>query len=262
MKHIQRFILFVAISVGLSHFCMAQETRFSAGIRFGPSVPVGEFARYRPSFHDVSGNAVPGITGNIRLQYRFAKSWALTLQTGGSQNGQNNRKVIRSMQSSFPEGASVSYKAKKWKVFHAMAGVNYAIPLSGDKRFELQPGLYAGWCKTSIPGYKYSYAYGSSGGLEPGTIGTGFSKGTSLPWSFCYQTDLAFRFHISKRIALSLDVAYFDSRPVITYYYYEDSPPGLPFQVISGPGLGEPRSARKHYALSSIATGAGIAVKL
>lgn len=227
-------------------------------LKLGPSIPVGRFAHIsfhdRPgSPHDTSGNAVPGLTGNIQLQYHLNKNWDISLQAGGSLHRQNVRELARSVRKTLPEDATVVASARQWKAIHIMAGAYYRIPISSNERLELQPGLSAGICNTAKPGHRVFYRYKIQGDPFTYDMSGAFSLGNqSLPWSFCYQADVAIKFHINKRLSLLLDLAYFDARLPYKYSYSAGQFPNDPLYWIP---------TKKQYALSAVNLQTGMSLK-
>lgn len=259
-----RTLLLTAIGCTLIHLATAQdkERPLVVGVKLGPSIPVGKMAK-SPSFglpHDNSGNALPGFTGDILALYRLNKNWGVSLNFGGAINKQNTRERIRQLRTYFPSGTSVAAEYNSWKSFRAMAGVHYVIPLTADGKLELQPGISLGACKTAIPGYKASYHYTAND--QTGIGGASISENQPVPWLFCYQADLSFNIHVSRRVFIILDLAYFNASPTQKYVYDPDQTyPANPFSVTTTPGSSTFVSAEKKYALSSINPLAGIAIK-
>ncbi len=260
-------LILIAISCGLLQLATAQDSRraWIVGLRVGPSIPVGKMAN-GPSVgspHDNAGNALPGFTGDVLASYRLHKSWGVSVSLGGTINHQNNRELARQLNTFLPPEAVVLAKANNWKSFRVMSGGHYAISLTANGSLELQPGISLGVCKTAFPGNKVSYRYETDTPFQHNVMGGYSSRNQPVPWLFCYQADLSFNIHVSRRVFIMLDLAYFNASFTQKYAYGPDQTyPTDPFTVYVGSSLPTLVVAEKKYALSSVNALGGVAIKL
>lgn len=259
-------LILIIMGCGLLHLATAQDRKnaWTIGLRLGPSVPVGKMAKPPSpgSRHDNSGNALPGVAGDILALYRLHKSWGVSVSVGGAINHQHNRELTRQLKTFLPPEAVVSAKANSWKSFRAMAGIHYAIPLTATGRLELQPGLSLGFCKTAVPGNKVAYRYETNTPYQHDVVGGYSSRNQPVNWLFCYRPELSLNFHVTNRLVIMMDLSYFDASPTQKYAYDpEQTGPTDPFSAYYGSNTPTLVVAEKKYALSSVSALAGIAVK-
>lgn len=249
-----RLFVLLIIVVGFNASSIAQKTHsgFSVNIGIGPSFPAGGFAKAPapPSFaaDDNAGNAMTGISGNIALQYQLKNRFGFSLFAGESINKRNARKQEESLKQNLFSDYKVKAETHHWKIFKIMPGIFYTIPLSNNSKFELQPMVSAGICKTAVPAESYVYYKLILSSSSAGAV----QDKRALPVSFCYQLSAQLNYNVSKKVVFLTQLSYFDARPFSEKYFYTLNP-------ISSAGF---ISNNKHYSLASFAVQAGAGVRL
>ncbi|MCC6286446.1 MAG: outer membrane beta-barrel protein [Chitinophagaceae bacterium] len=243
----KKIAIIVFLCIGYISQAQESDSKFSAQVGFGLSIPLGRFAHTSFSFspHDTSGNAVTGFSGDVLLKYQLNKSLGISFLIGGSINGQDKEYLKNDIKKNGTDDLIVNVKADSWKSYRIMPGVYYSIPFSSSTRFELRPMISLGICKTDLPGFSYAYYYPDLSS-PPNSVSKGKDK---LPVTFCYRVSLGLDYTLGKKLFLSFDANYFGASPTLKYNYYPDWP-----QVTNL------SAAEKHYSLASLnlLIGAGI----
>jgi hypothetical protein len=230
---------------------------FSVGVSVGPSFPIGKFGSRDTSNYgagdprsgSVAGWAKTGPAVNISVGYRLNPSFRFILMFGGQENKQDEGTFEKTVYT-YRASDSVAGNTERWKIGKIMAGGAFSLPISVSGRLFFQVKALAGLCKTAVPAHKYAiFDTEASSGMwdSPFYIGGGSLTKTPLPWTFCFQISPGLKYFLTQKVAVFMDAAYFDARPVLKQTYYANMPDRDPIPV------------KKRFALTSVNPLVGIA---
>ncbi|GAO41378.1 outer membrane beta-barrel protein [Flavihumibacter petaseus] len=227
----KKLLLFLLMAACTGRTIAQEKSRkFTAQLEIGPSIPLGGFADHTSSENDWdygAGNALTGFAANILLKYSWSEHWGTSLLLGYSQNAWDEAHMEDAIRKQYGNLVDARVSADNWKIFKAMPGLYYSIPLSPRRKFVLQPMVSAGISKADMPGYRYVYRpkdgnntlpnweYPNPGGETDPVMGGGavMVGEQKMPVTFCYQFSLALDYAISKRFVLVMDAGYFSAHP-------------------------------------------------
>lgn len=159
---------------------------------------------YADNLQNPAGWAKPGPALQLSVNYRVAKSFGLSFLVSGQENKQDAAAFESGLKKLFNTGDNFVVKTNSWKILRAMVGGYYNIPLFADK-FTLQPKLFFGVLKTSIPAHQF---YDTTSFSWSGNTGE-----ASLPFSFCYELAADFQWNLSGSLYIKADLNFFHSSP-------------------------------------------------
>jgi hypothetical protein len=204
-------------------YCAAQqrESRFSAEILFGASMPVGTFGSkaanglYAENKPEASGLAKAGPSIQLDISYLVRRSFGISFLIGGQQNKQDNGAFQNDIRESLNTTDHFVVTTNSWQILRMMAGCFYNVTFVGNK-LSFRPKVLVGLLKTSIPAYKFydttSFAYSAN------------MNKISLPWSVCYDFGAALQWHFAKKIYVSADFDFYYGAPkgfTVTAPYFD-----------------------------------------
>lgn len=247
------FCLLIFLPLTLDCHAQKHESKFSAEISIGPSLPVGKFADKSVSKDTVTnlpGRANVGIALAIAFNYRVSKIFSAILLVGGQQNKQNVQSMNNYFELYSTSGNDVyRTQTQDWKIGKIMAGLSLKIPMSNSNKIYFKPVLLAGVLKTSVPGYHYAiYQLLTNGSAQP--VGFGTHSGYALAWSFCFQAGTGVSYQYNSRVFFSGNINYFHATPSRSYTVYTIFPPP--------PGNGKPYEVNYPIAAINVMVGAGV----
>lgn len=241
--------LFILFFLLLSFVSISQnKSKYFAEVKGGLSLPVGGFSNksYTGGFLDqADGLAKTGPTAGFTAGYHFKKSLAAVVSFGYSNNQQDAAAYNDYLRKSLGNDVSTAIITNAWSVFKITGGGYFETAFSTGSEFFFRSNIQAGICKTSIPGFKYTYATGTFPDQQAGTY---MIAKIDVPWAFCYNAGAGIKYKLSGFYLLA-DVNYFGSTPIHKYSYMQTFPNPGPLV-----------NAEKKMSLSSInlVAGAGI----
>jgi opacity protein-like surface antigen len=197
--------------------------RWSLGLAAGPAFPVGAFHNIAYA-SPTAGYARTGYGAELSGNYRLYHTLGITLAAGFQDNPGATTRLYPLDPAPLGEPASTMTR-KHWNMARLLAGPSWSMPLLPKKGLSLRFRALAGALKTKIPDVT-TYSPGLPNTVSAGI--TDYHTYGPLPWAFAYQADAGLQWHVTHRLALSLDAGYEGSRCNATYRtadYYSDLPP-------------------------------------
>ena len=205
----------------------AQESksRFDFNYSIGTAIPTGKFSDEDLSLfkNSRSGLAKTGSAVQLEVNYKLTKQYGISVLAGWQKNPQNARSLRDSLLRSFPGYDQYVVSMRPWQIWKLMAGGFVSIPLR-EFHFTVEPILYIGFMKTTIPGYEYGAYKLPNGSAGPVAVG-GTTYGPPLPWSFCYQVGSKLNWQYTSRLFFTIQASYFHASPATHYVLYTSIPP-------------------------------------
>jgi hypothetical protein len=248
VKYIFIYGLFLASPITVT--AQAATKSFYLELAIGSFFSVGKFANktYTPTYNilnnNPSGLAKTGAGISLSLGYRINKSASVILILGGSQNKQDVKPYENYLKQQYGNNITTSVSTGNWKIGRIMAGGSLSIPVTKAGKLYVLPKIFAGICKTTIPGYSFT-------AIDNNGLITGETRSKeNLNWAFCYQAGAGLKYAISSKFYFTFDMNYFGTTHVVKYNYNPNFP-------VPGPATA---SGKRKYAISSVNTLLGVGI--
>ncbi len=242
----QRQTAIVAKQSPVSPTGRATFSHWLIGLTVGPAIPVCSFS-IRNTQNFEAGYAKTGFAAELSGTYFFNTAFGVALSAARQENAVGNPKDQLIPPSPptpnylvYPPPVIIHNQA--WKITRVQAGPVFNIALAA-RSLSLQLRALAGILKTAQPGFQYSDK--QNGRLAPSSGGT---AAISLPWAFCYQSDIGLNWKLSRHLALIAKAGYTGSTAVI------HDPP----YVVNGFFIGGVLPEKREFALNTVYAQAGV----
>ncbi|WP_046368268.1 outer membrane beta-barrel protein [Flavihumibacter petaseus] len=204
----KRFFPLLVIAVFSQLSLSAQQTthppRFYVELSTGPSFPIGNFKvkdNIALSDYDegkLSGGALPGLQGNLKVGAWLDGNWKLFIQGGYSYHQQDEDAVTETLNDPNIQDASVAVdiKTDKWRSYQGLGGVTYHAPFYEGSRLAYEATMAIGIDRSIRPAVSFT-AVDQYGTRTP----VNYAE-TKMPAAFAW--DVAFG--ISYRVAYNIDI--------------------------------------------------------